>query len=79
MVWGVPYLVCAFNLLINVLAFIWTSSFIYFLVLPVLLHFAGYLLCMHDAYMFEVIRVKLERTPPVRNRWLTWHCNSYSP
>ena len=51
-----------------------------FLALPaaLLIHGAGYLLCLREPRVFDLWLTKVSRCPRVPN-WKRWGCNSYLP
>jgi type IV secretion system protein VirB3 len=57
--------------------FLLTRSFV---ALPaaLLIHAAGYLLCLREPRIFDLWLTKVSRCPRVRN-WKRWGCNSYLP
>ena len=51
---------------------------IWALVIALLVHFAGVLLCLREPRFFDLWLAKVVRCPRVRNLSI-WRCNSYRP
>ena len=48
------------------------------LVIALVIHFAGVLLCLREPRFFDLWLIKVGRCPRVRN-FSIWQCNSYRP
>lgn len=72
---GVTYNFFVINLLVTTEAFLVTRSF---LALPValLVHAAGYLVCLREPRIFDLWLTKVMTCPRIRN-WKRWRSNSY--
>ena len=60
-----------------------TAAFLIFrsawaLVVAVLVHLAGMLMCLREPRFFDLWLTRLQRCPRVRN-YAIWRCNSYRP
>ncbi|MBL0914554.1 MAG: type IV secretion system protein VirB3 [Sphingopyxis sp.] len=51
---------------------------IWALLIPLVIHFAGVLLCLREPRFFDLWLAKVGRCPRVRNHSI-WQCNSYRP
>ena len=77
MVLGVTYTFFVINAMVTVISFLALNNLFAFLIgFPV--HIVGYLLCLKDPRIFDIWRVRLLKTPMIRNRSF-WRSNSYSP
>lgn len=77
MVLGVTYTFFIINVCLTAVVFI-SSGNLWFLLLCVPLHAAGYLICLKDPRMFDLWRIKMTKTMRCRNRRF-WKANSYAP
>ena len=77
MVWGVTYSFLVVNLVVTGMVFVWTSSFLTFLVgVPV--HLLGSVACLREPRRFDLWWVRLRYTLPTPTRFF-WGGNSYRP
>lgn len=74
---GVTYSYFVANAVIATELFLIFKS-IWALVIAVLIHFAGVLLCLREPRFFELWLTKVGRCPRIRN-FSIWQCNSYRP
>ena len=74
---GVTFNFFVINAAVTTEIFLLTRSF---LALPaaLLIHGAGYLLCLREPHVFDLWITKVSRCPRVPN-WKRWGCNSYLP
>jgi len=74
---GVTFNFFVINAAVTTEIFLLTRSF---LALPaaLLIHGAGYLLCLREPRVFDLWLTKVSRCPRVPN-WKRWGCNSYLP
>ena len=77
MLLGVNYGYAIANAILTTELFlIFTSHWV--LLVAVLLHAIGWVACLRDPHIFNLLLVRLRRCPRVRNHRI-WHCNSYRP
>lgn len=74
---GVTYSYFVANAVIATELFLIFKS-IWALVIAVLIHFAGVLLCLREPRFFDLWLTKVGKCPRVRN-FSIWQCNSYRP
>ena len=74
---GVTFNFFVINAAVTTEIFLLTRSF---LALPaaVLIHGAGYFMCLREPRVFDLWITKVSRCPRVPN-WKRWGCNSYLP
>ncbi len=74
---GVTYSFFVLNAAVTTEAFLITRSFLA-LAVAVVVHMAGYLICLREPRIFDLWLTKVSRCPRVRN-WKRWGCSSYAP
>lgn len=74
---GVTYSYFVANAVIATELFLVFRS-IWALVIALIIHFAGVLLCLREPRFFDLWLAKVGRCPRVRNHSI-WQCNSYRP
>ncbi|UKK86171.1 type IV secretion system protein VirB3 [Sphingopyxis sp. BSN-002] len=74
---GVTYSYFVANAVIATELFLVFKS-IWALVIALIIHFAGVLLCLREPRFFDLWLAKVGRCPRVRNHSI-WQCNSYRP
>ena len=77
MSWGVPRGAFLAQLMGVCTIFVLSHHLLMFLLL-IVTHPILYMLTIRDPYFVEILRVKLTKTMPVRNKWF-WGANSFSP
>lgn len=77
MFFGVPYLLCLANAVINLIAFIWLKHLAFYLVFPFVLHGIFWLICLRDPFAINVWQTKLTKCPLTLNYW-RHGANSYA-
>jgi len=75
---GVTHTAFMLNAIVNVEAFIATSDFTFLFVIWPGIHGLCYLAILRDPFIFELLKLKILKTPPIKNRAF-WRCNSYTP
>ena len=75
-VWGVPQGYFVVDLLVTMLGFLWSHSFLAFGVFPVLLGI-GYVLCLRDIRVFDILLTKARFLRCMNARY--WGARSYDP
>jgi type IV secretion system protein VirB3 len=78
---GVTYTYFFFNFMLSSIAFVALSpthkNFLVILFFG-LMHGIGYMLCLHEPFIFDILATKLNRTMKGRNRRF-WGATSYRP
>ncbi len=74
---GVTYSYFIFNLVLATEGFLIFKS-VWVLVLAVVVHLVGMLLCLREPRFFDLWLTRVSRCPRVRNHAI-WRCNSYRP
>ena len=77
LVWGVSFSAFVLNVVASTMVFLALSDLRGFLVFP-LVHVLAYLLCLRDPRIFDLLAVRVSRTPPVPNARF-WGAKSYAP
>jgi type IV secretion system protein VirB3 len=75
--WGVPFGAVVANAMVTTIAFLATSD-LRMLGVFVPVHALAYLVCLRDPRIFELLRVRAMKTPPLPNARF-WRCQSYMP
>ena len=73
---GVSYVYCIFNILINMILFINAESLIFLLVLLPIFHGIGYILCIKEPLFLELYLIKVKKCNICKNK-LYHGANSY--
>lgn len=74
---GVSYSFFVLNLVVTTEVFLVTKSF-WAIVIALMLHAAGYFMCLREPRFLDLWIQKVSRCPRVPN-FNYWRCNSYSP
>ena len=77
MFWGVPQPYFVLNGMLSMLAFLWTRSFTALLVLAAVVHAIGYLICLRDFRILDILIIKARFVRCVNGHY--WKTRSYDP
>ncbi len=77
MIAGVSYLFFVFNGLLNIIAFIQTSSFVVLMVIFPFIHLMAFLVCLKEPRMMELVILRCSKGMRCVNRAYHNHTNSY--
>lgn len=77
MVFGVTYMFFIGNLMVNLLVFINTSNLLVLFVVFPAIHTIGYIVCLKEPRIMEMVMVKLKKGMKCLNRVYHGNTNSY--